>query len=359
MRWRARAADVTVLDMRAPGRGASQASAGILAPYIEAHEAHAAARSRHPQPGAVRRARRASRRPAAAARSSTRAPARSRSRSTTTTRSDCVRAKAWLDAAHVANEWLDPADPAIASSRPSTSERAAACASRSHGFVGVASLCPRADAERPPRRRGVRVARRGDLGSSRAATRRRPGRRSPLLRPTPSSSPPAAGPGACASRASPSCPCARFADNCCTCNWTGPARRRRASSGDRAATPCRGPTARCSSARRSRTSGSTSPRRRTAVAQADGARSSNCCLARGAPRSLRRAPVFGPRRPTDCLPSVRSAPPRASSMATGHYRNGDPARAADGGDRGELRDRSEERSCVRGHGARPATCLKT
>jgi glycine oxidase len=30
-------ADVTVLDMRSPGRGASQASAGILAPYIEAH----------------------------------------------------------------------------------------------------------------------------------------------------------------------------------------------------------------------------------------------------------------------------------------------------------------------------------
>src|SRR4029453_2318599 len=34
-----RGADVIVLDMRGPGRGASQASAGILAPYIEAHEA--------------------------------------------------------------------------------------------------------------------------------------------------------------------------------------------------------------------------------------------------------------------------------------------------------------------------------
>src|SRR5262252_7597873 len=33
-----RGANVTVLDMRAPGRGASQASAGVLAPYIEAHE---------------------------------------------------------------------------------------------------------------------------------------------------------------------------------------------------------------------------------------------------------------------------------------------------------------------------------
>ena len=33
-----RGADVTVLDMRSPGRGASQASAGILAPYSEAHE---------------------------------------------------------------------------------------------------------------------------------------------------------------------------------------------------------------------------------------------------------------------------------------------------------------------------------
>lgn len=32
-----RGADVTVLDMRAPGRGASFASAGILAPYTEAH----------------------------------------------------------------------------------------------------------------------------------------------------------------------------------------------------------------------------------------------------------------------------------------------------------------------------------
>ena len=33
-----RGADVSVLDMRSPGRGASQASAGILAPYSEAHE---------------------------------------------------------------------------------------------------------------------------------------------------------------------------------------------------------------------------------------------------------------------------------------------------------------------------------
>jgi glycine oxidase len=33
----ARGASVTVLDMRAPGRGASQASAGMLAPYTEAH----------------------------------------------------------------------------------------------------------------------------------------------------------------------------------------------------------------------------------------------------------------------------------------------------------------------------------
>ena len=33
-----RGADVTILDMRAPGRGASQASAGILAPYTEAHQ---------------------------------------------------------------------------------------------------------------------------------------------------------------------------------------------------------------------------------------------------------------------------------------------------------------------------------
>ena len=32
-----RGAEVTLLDMRAPGRGASQASAGILAPYTEAH----------------------------------------------------------------------------------------------------------------------------------------------------------------------------------------------------------------------------------------------------------------------------------------------------------------------------------
>ena len=33
-----RGASVTVLDMRSPGRGASQASAGALVPYIEAHE---------------------------------------------------------------------------------------------------------------------------------------------------------------------------------------------------------------------------------------------------------------------------------------------------------------------------------
>jgi glycine oxidase len=34
----ARGARVSVFDMRAPGRGASQASAGMLAPYIEAHD---------------------------------------------------------------------------------------------------------------------------------------------------------------------------------------------------------------------------------------------------------------------------------------------------------------------------------
>jgi len=33
-----RGARVTVLDMRSPGRGATQASAGMLAPYIEAHD---------------------------------------------------------------------------------------------------------------------------------------------------------------------------------------------------------------------------------------------------------------------------------------------------------------------------------
>ena len=33
-----RGADVTVFDMRAPGQGATQASAGILAPFIEGHE---------------------------------------------------------------------------------------------------------------------------------------------------------------------------------------------------------------------------------------------------------------------------------------------------------------------------------
>ena len=32
-----RGAEVTVIDMRSPGRGASQASAGIIAPYTEAH----------------------------------------------------------------------------------------------------------------------------------------------------------------------------------------------------------------------------------------------------------------------------------------------------------------------------------
>ena len=37
-RLASRGADVTLLEMRAPGRGASQASAGILAPYTEAHQ---------------------------------------------------------------------------------------------------------------------------------------------------------------------------------------------------------------------------------------------------------------------------------------------------------------------------------
>jgi len=133
-----RGADVIVLDMRAPGRGASQASAGILAPYTEAHE-------ESPLLGLGTRSLNlfdefiAS----TAAQSGRRIEyARSGTLEVALDDDDERRlraASAWLDAAGVDHAWLDAAMlrsvvPAV------TSEARGGLRVGSHGFVGVASL---------------------------------------------------------------------------------------------------------------------------------------------------------------------------------------------------------------------------
>ena len=77
-----RGASVEIVDERPVGMGATQASAGVLAPYIEAREGSPLPRPHRPQPRSVRHVHLARRPPTAASRCRTGAPARSTSRST-------------------------------------------------------------------------------------------------------------------------------------------------------------------------------------------------------------------------------------------------------------------------------------
>jgi glycine oxidase len=133
-----RGAKVTVLDMRSPGAGASQASAGILAPYTEAHERtpllDLGTRSLAMFDSFVAAARERSRRPIDFARSGTLEIAHDENDATRLRAS-----KAWLDAARVPTEWLPPADlrafePNVTPSAPG------ALFNPAHAWVGVRSL---------------------------------------------------------------------------------------------------------------------------------------------------------------------------------------------------------------------------
>jgi glycine oxidase len=133
-----RGASVTVLDMRSAGRGASQASAGILAPYSEAHERapllELGTRSLRLFDDFVAQLRERSGRVIDYARSGTLEVALSDV--------DAVRLRAmqaWLDAAGIQTDWMDPQalrtfEPAVA---PSTR---GGLFNPAHGWAGVASL---------------------------------------------------------------------------------------------------------------------------------------------------------------------------------------------------------------------------
>lgn len=131
-------AEVTVLDRRSPGRGASQASAGILAPYTEAS-------SDSPLlPSAVRSLAMFDEFVAsAAARSGVRVEYARTGTLEVAEDADTARhlrnSQTWLAAADVAADWIEPADlPGI---EPAVAPNAAgALLIRSHGYVGVPSL---------------------------------------------------------------------------------------------------------------------------------------------------------------------------------------------------------------------------
>jgi glycine oxidase len=133
-----RGARVTVLDMRSPGAGASHASAGILAPYTEAHARtpllDLGTRSLAMFDAFVAAARERSGRPIDYARSGTLEVAHDES--------DAARlhaSRAWLDSALVPTEWIAAADlrafePTVTPSSPGGLFNPA------HAWVGVRSL---------------------------------------------------------------------------------------------------------------------------------------------------------------------------------------------------------------------------
>jgi glycine oxidase len=133
-----RGARVTVIDMRSPGRGASQASAGILAPYVEAHGASPlldlGVRSLDLFDEFVQRVSRDSGRPVEYRRSGTLQVA---------LEDDEARrlseAKAWLDARGIESEWF--AASALRHVEPMVTARAVAgLRIPGHGFVNVPAL---------------------------------------------------------------------------------------------------------------------------------------------------------------------------------------------------------------------------
>jgi glycine oxidase len=133
-----RGIDVNVLDMRAPGRGATQASAGVLAPFIEAHEDSPlltlAVRSLDLYDPFIAGLRARATRPIEYARTGTLEVALTENET-----EHLQRSRRALDARRVATEWLDP--NALRAFEPAISgEATAGLFTPSHGFVGVASL---------------------------------------------------------------------------------------------------------------------------------------------------------------------------------------------------------------------------
>jgi len=133
-----RGASVTVLDMRSPGRGASQASAGALVPYIEAHEdtplLALGARSLAMYDEFIRRL--------VTRTGLTIEYSRPGSLDVALGDDDVARlqvVKAWLDTRGVGNEWID--GRSVASFEPAvTSTARCGLFIADHGFVGVSSL---------------------------------------------------------------------------------------------------------------------------------------------------------------------------------------------------------------------------
>ena len=133
-----RGAAVTVLDMRSPGRGASQASAGALVPYIEAHEdtplLSLGTRSLAMYDAFIERL---------IARTGMRVEySRNGTLDVGLDEADATKLRAsrvWLDARGVRNEWVDGAgarslEPAL------TPKVSCGLLVREHGLVGVAAL---------------------------------------------------------------------------------------------------------------------------------------------------------------------------------------------------------------------------
>jgi glycine oxidase len=133
-----RGAFVTVLDMRSPGRGASQASAGALVPYIEAHEdtplLSLGTRSLAMYDAFVERA---------VSRSGLRVEySRPGSIDVGLDDEDEVKlraSKAWLDARGVRNEWVDGAGARSVEPALTLTARCGLLVPE-HGLVGVSAL---------------------------------------------------------------------------------------------------------------------------------------------------------------------------------------------------------------------------
>jgi glycine oxidase len=133
-----RGARVTVLDMRPPGRGASQASAGMLAPYVEGRHREAlldlGVRSAVLFPGLVARLTESTGLPIEYERTGSLEVVLDREDP-----AELVRARAWLDSKAVTAEWLESGP--LRGFEPALSPSAAAgLFIPAHGFVGVPSL---------------------------------------------------------------------------------------------------------------------------------------------------------------------------------------------------------------------------
>jgi glycine oxidase len=133
-----RGASVTVLDMRSAGGGASQASAGILAPYTEAHEGkpllELGTRSLALFDAFISRARESSGRTIEYARTGTLEIALDEA-----DEARLRHSKGWLDGIGVAAEWLSGAE--VRAFEPAVNPSArAGLFNPNHGWVGVRSL---------------------------------------------------------------------------------------------------------------------------------------------------------------------------------------------------------------------------